>query len=457
VTRPRAAIFLLACWVLSAGATCLLPVPADKGRGIDGDFQHLTLSASGFFGLHWNSSGDSSLAAHHVPRILAALDSARSHYLSLPGAWEIPLGPRDHYPVLAVPQSVPGATTLPFSLDGVDGLSWIQLDPRPERWGSDPALLLDAVCAHEVFHAFQFARGADLRNLAFYEASAVWAEDQVFPNHDDWALRYLPALLERLPGDLDDAGGLREYGAGAVVKHLLAGQGSWEPCRVALRDGALSGRCWPLLLDSLSADAEGELASCLSELLGAGIPGLARRVPELETAPPLSRDSMPTLDPAAGAPTEAQVRASLSWQVLAPVSGVWRGAGDGLYHVGMSGGNPAPLGDSLWTRSDGSDWLLLVNAGEDWLPGLTWVQALEGASSIRVWPDPGGSLRWVEFAGAARPLTSFNLLGQRLGSWTPPAPGPGPFPLELPPCASGPLLLLDEDGNGIRVVVLRGF
>lgn len=457
MTGPRVAILLLIWRAGAAGATCLLPVPADKGMRIDQDFQHLALSPSGFFGLHWNSSGDSSLAAHHVPRILAALDSARSHYLSLSGAWEIPLGPRDHYPVLAVPQSVPGATTLPFSLDGVEGLSWIQLDTRPERWGGDPALLLEATCAHEFFHAFQFAQGADLRNLSFYEASAVWAEDQVFPDHDDWAVRYLPALLELLPGDLSDTGGLREYGAGAIVKHLLAGEGHWGPCRAALRHGATDGRCWPLLLDSLDADPEAELAACLSELLGAGIPGLERRVPELEAASPVSREDLPALDPAAGVPVEVVWRAPLSWRALAPSPGVWRGAGGGLYHTQVAGGSPSPLADSLWTLSDGRDWLLLVNADEEELPGLQWLQALEGATAFRVWPDPGGRARRIEFSGPARPLTIVNLLGQRLGSWTPPAPGPGPFPLLLPPSASGPLFLLDEEGRGIRVLVLRGF
>jgi hypothetical protein len=457
VTRRGALLLLLACGAACADASCLLPVPADKGRRLDQDFQHLTLSPGGFFGLHWNSSGDSALAAERVPAILAALDAAQDHYLALPGAWEIPLGPRAHYPVLALPQSVPGATTLPFSLNGVDGLSWIQLDTRPEAWGGDADLLLEAVCAHEVFHAFQFAQGADLRNLAFYESSAVWAEDQVFPDHDDWARRYLPALLERLPGDLDDTGGLREYGAGAIVKHLLAGEGHWGPCRDALRGGATTGRCWPLLLDSLAADAETELAACLSELLGAGVSGLARRVPELADLPTLDRGGFPVLDAAVGVPLEAQVRASLSWQALAPAPGVWRGAGQGLYHVGEAGGDPAPLEDSLWTVSDGRDWLLLVNAGEEWLPGLQWVQALEGAASFRVWPDPGGRARRIEFAGPARTLRICNLLGQQVGRWTPPGPGPGPFPLELPPAASGPLFLLDGDGHGIRVLVLRGF
>lgn len=456
MTRRVALLLLLACGA-AAEASCLLPVPADKDRHLDQDFQHLTLSGSGFFGLHWNSSGDSALAAERVPAILAALDAARDHYLALPGAWAIPLGPRDHYPVLALPQSVPGATTLPFSMDGVDGLSWIQLDTRPEQWGGDPVLLLETVCAHEVFHAFQFARGADLRNLAFYESSAVWAEDQVFPDHDDWARRYLPALLERLPGDLDDTGGLREYGAGAIVKHLLAGEGHWGPCRAALRDGATTGRCWPLLLDSLSAEAEPELAGCLAELLGAGLPGRARRVPELQDAANPDREAFPRLDPAAGVPMEAQVRASRSWQVLAPVTGVWRGAGDGLYHLGEAGGIPAPLVDSLWTGSEGRDWLLVVNAGEEWLPGLQWVQALQGASSFRVWPDPGGRARRIEFAGPARPLRVHNLLGQELGRWTPPGPGPGPFQLEFPPTASGPLFLLDVEGRGIRVLALPGF
>jgi len=441
----------------SANAACLLSTPPDKGARIDEAFQHVTPGSDGYFELHWNSSGDSALAAEHVPRILAALQAARAHYLSLPGAWDAPLGLRERYPVLVVRQDMPGATTLPFEEDGTGGLSWIQLDHQPERWGGDPGELLDVTCAHEFFHALQFARGADLRNLAFYESSAVWAEDQVFPDHDDWAVRYLPALLTDLRRPLTFTGGLREYGAGAVLKFLLAAEADWSPCRAALEYGALTGDCWPRLLDSLQAPPANELAACLTELLRAGDTDRDWRVPELAGQPAPLRATFPGLTHAGGIPAEAQELEGLAWEALAlSDAGGLRAAGQGLYHLAERAEQPVAWADSARMAVSNRDWLLLVNAGTPPRAGLGWLEWTAAAAPLRVWPNPGGFRRQVQFAGASHPLEIRNLLGQRLALWTPPGPGPGPWELVLPPAANGPLLLGDPDrGAAVRLSVLR--
>lgn len=458
--QPRALPILL---LLSSSslALCPLPIPADKGARIDEAFQHVTPSPGGFFELHWNSSGDSALAATRVPQILAALETARAHYLALPAAWDVPLGPRAAYPVLVVRQPVPGATTLPFSDGGVEGLTWIQLDHQPERWGGDPDELLEATCAHEFFHALQFAQGADLRNLAFYEASAVWAEDQVFPGHDDWSMRYLPALLENLTLPLDDTeggAGLRQYGSGAVLKFLLAGQPDWGPCRLALQQGALTGRCWPILLGGLDRAAEPELAACLGELLRAGQADPSRRVPELADQATPSRQDFPALLPGSSAPEEARALPAQCWLPLPAAGGAQaRVAGHGLFQLSGEGGTPLAVEDSSRVTLEAEDWLLVVNGSEAGRPGLTWLDWLaSGPASFRVWPNPGGSLRMVEFAGSSVPLEIRNLLGQLVALWTPPGPGPGPWPLVLPSRSSATLLLWEPHSQrGIRLSVLR--
>lgn len=441
----------------SASAACLLSAPPDKDAQIDEAFQHVTPGSDGYFELHWNSSGDSALAVEHVPRILAALQAARAHYLSLPGAWDAPLGPRARYPVLVVRQDTPGATTLPFEQDGTSGLSWIQLDHQPERWGGDPGELLDVTCAHEFFHALQFAWGADLRNLAFYESSAVWAEDQVFPDHDDWAARYLPALLTDLQRPLTYTGGLREYGAGAVLKFLLAEEADWSPCRAALQFGALTGDCWPRLLDSLQAPPADELAACLTELLRAGDAERAWRVPELAGQPAPMRSTFPGLTRAGGIPAEAQELEGLAWEALAlGDAGRLQAAGLGLYHLAETAEQPVAWADSARLAVSDQDWLLLVNAGTQPRAGLGWLAWSNAATPLRVWPNPGGSRRQLEFAAASYPLEIRNLLGQRLALWTPPGPGPGPWALVLPPAANGPLLLGDPArGAAVMLTVLR--
>lgn len=443
-----------------AHAACPLPLPAAKSARLDETFQHQTISPGGFFALYWNSSGDSALAAERVPRILAALDSARAFYLGLPGAWDAPLGLRAHYPVLVVRQGQPGATTLPFADAVATGLTWIQLDCDFARWGGEPDLLLDATCAHEYFHALQFARSFDWRDLAFYESSAVWAEDQVFPAHDDWAWRYLPALLADLHSPLDATDGAREYGAGAVLKCLLAEAGGWEPCRDALLAADAQTRCWPALLAGRGAQAAPGLARALAELLhaGDGTPALAWRVPELAAAEAVDRADFTPLRPGAVVPPDGTAElAGLSWRAL-PLAGAGNlrfDAGDcAAFRLG-SANQPEALADSSATMLGARDWLLLVNAAGQphaGLSGLLWEGPWAGLP-FRVWPNPGGSLRWVQFAGAPRPLDFFDLLGQRLGGWRP-APLAVPQLLTLPPAARGTLLVrIAGDDQGMAITL----
>ena len=441
-------------------AACPLPVPAGKGAGIDEGFQHQTLSPGGFFELFWNSSGDSALAADSVPFILAALDSAQTFYMGLPGAWPVPLGPRAHYPVIVVRQNQPGATTFPYEDGGVSGLTWIQLDHDFGRWGGNALQLLQVTCAHEFFHALQFARGFDLRDLSFCEAGAVWAEDQVHPGHDDWAARYLPTFLATLSEPLTASDGLRDYGAAALVKFLLVGEGDWGPLRQALLADHDQARSWAVLLANLAAAPQLEMARALAELVGAGAQHDSRpwRVPELADAAPVNRGLYAGLQASVdGVPAGADLIEGLSWQPM-PVGGSGRlalsSSSAGLYHLAGASAEPSQLADSARVTLLSGDWLLLVNSGSSEAEGL--LQAAwdtPWASSFRVWPNPGDRRRHVEFFSQATPLVICNLLGQRVGVWSPPGPGPGPFVLDLPASAQGTLLLQERGGRGLALTV----
>jgi hypothetical protein len=458
VRRSAAALLAALIWAAQAGAHegCLLPLPAGKARqGAEEAFQHRSLSASGFFALFWNSSGDSAFIPAYVDPLLQAFETALAAQEAWGAPWPIPLGDRDAYPVYMVPMNAPGGTSPPYSEGGVSGLTWIQLDHDPARWGGDPLRLLEVLAAHELFHARQFARAFDWRDLAFYEASAVWAEDRVHPGHDDWAGRYLQAWLDSWEEPLDRSGGLREYGAGAALIFLLEGEGGLEPLWTALAAPAQGGRCWPTLLATLSADPGEELLALAAERLRAGRSG-PFRVPELATAPRLELGDLPA--PAAPGPLPEAPPPGLG--TLPELSlQAWRLPAGRLQlewwpHplAARLEGPDAPLqrlaaADTLLAAGSGS-LLLAVNPAP--LPRAllsAWAR-LGAAPAFRLWPDPGGRLRTVEFAGPPQALVLHDLLGRRLWSWTPTG-GASRQTLILPGRWRGPLFLVAENGHAL--------
>ncbi|MGH2955221.1 MAG: MXAN_6640 family putative metalloprotease, partial [Solirubrobacterales bacterium] len=90
---------------------------------------------------------------------------------------------------------------------------------------ADPTIPLAVTAAHELNHVLQFGIDA-LQDGWLLESTAVWAEERVFPEADDW-LNYIPAIAGT-PGtpitDFEGANGLRVYGA-AVWNHWLASGG----------------------------------------------------------------------------------------------------------------------------------------------------------------------------------------------------------------------------------------
>lgn len=437
-------------------AACVLAPEAGKGaRPDESAFQHESISPGGFFALHWNSEGDSAFAADLVQPLLAAFDSSLAAQESWGAPWSIPLGERSAYPVYMAPLNAPGATSVPYEEGGQSGLTWIQLDNRPARWSDAPQAFLEVTAAHELFHARQFARAFDWDELAFYEASAVWAEDRVYPDHDDWADRYLPAWLEHWDEPLNETGGLREYGAGCVVKYLLAGGPNLGPLWHALDAPAWEEqRGWSGLLEALVANPLAELLGLASERLRAGRPG-GFRVPELAAAEPLDLSALPA--PLAAAelsippPVLAEVGALSIGAVRLPAGRLranwffWPGQ-LAARQEGLAGELvPLDAADTLIVAGP-STILLKANALPFAQPLLTTWQALGDAPALLVWPNPGGRLRTLEFAGVPRPLILHDILGRTLWTWTPSNPSPRQT-LLLPGRWRGPLFLASEDGS----------
>jgi hypothetical protein len=120
--------------------------------------------------------------------------------------------------------------------------AFLVLDNDYEEFGyPDPDIPLSVTAAHEYNHILQFAIDA-LQDVWMFESTATWAEEQVFPDANDWLLSYMAAWARNPNQSLTKAsagGGLRVYGS-AVWNHWLelgAGYGadvildSWERSR----------------------------------------------------------------------------------------------------------------------------------------------------------------------------------------------------------------------------------
>jgi hypothetical protein len=104
-------------------------------------------------------------------------------------------------------------------------------DYSPTEFGDpNPLALMQVTLAHEYNHALQF--GIDsIQDGWLLESSAVWAEERVFPDGNDY-LHYLPGFAGT-PGipitDFAGANGLRVYGAGVFQHWLDRGPANYGP------------------------------------------------------------------------------------------------------------------------------------------------------------------------------------------------------------------------------------
>lgn len=95
-------------------------------------------------------------------------------------------------------------------------------DYRPRQFPSQTRLKnLQVTAAHEYFHAVQFAYDA-FEDSWFMEATATWAEDEVYPDINDnlQYLRHGPLRRPRVPLDKFELGGLHQYGDWLFFRYL---------------------------------------------------------------------------------------------------------------------------------------------------------------------------------------------------------------------------------------------
>ena len=79
-------------------------------------------------------------------------------------------------------------------------------------FGHKPEESLAVTCAHEFFHAIQFAYRCDMNLCYFMEISSVWMEDQAYTQVNDY-LNYLPYFFSYPQVSLTNSIGLHMYGS----------------------------------------------------------------------------------------------------------------------------------------------------------------------------------------------------------------------------------------------------
>ena len=436
---------------LAHGKSCILEPPSARPLLQLGAWQEQLDSPDGHFVIHWNSSGDSASTGATAQAVLEGLLAAARVYHDSLGYARPPAAEGTAVPVFLQPQPAMGATQ-PQNPVGNGYSSSLFLDRSFARWGADSLGLASLTAAHEYFHAVQFGSGFFVSNLAFYEASAVWAEDRVYPAQDDWVTRYAPSFLADLSLPLDTFSGVRHYGAAAALKILLASQDGPEDLRLTLQ---LAGQhhAWPFLL-SLRSDANTALAHMLAELLhagsrvsqGAGVPSF----PELGALPEVDRQQFPMQYDGAGL-------APLASLILRPgtPSSVLQTALP-VYALDWPSWTPAVVAADQCLPLGADDLLLMPNPAP-----LSWLELIQlGACTL---PEPGFSVSSLGNPSRIRitveegplALGLYTILGTRIPDWSLHLDR-GVFDIPVPGLASGSYLLIAlPHGPARRVLVVK--
>jgi hypothetical protein len=156
-----------------------------------------------------------------------------------------------------------------YSDDDADGYPFIVIAARTLEQPNQAAL----TAAHELFHAMQRETGAYRANDQgswYFEATAVWAENEVYPDDPDYADKlHAWAFLPELPihyfrepdGELD---GLHQYGAFVFVRHLTEIEADRELVRRSWQEAGEAAD--PLaVIDGLLAEGGRDVESAFFE------------------------------------------------------------------------------------------------------------------------------------------------------------------------------------------------
>ncbi|HOO56535.1 MAG TPA: DUF6055 domain-containing protein [bacterium] len=80
--------------------------------------------------------------------------------------------------------------------------------------------LVEVIAAHEFFHAIQFGMNYDAPTTWFLEMNAVWMEEEVFPDVDDYIPQYLDYRFRNTDEPIDKHSGLLAYGSAIFLRYI---------------------------------------------------------------------------------------------------------------------------------------------------------------------------------------------------------------------------------------------
>ena len=214
--------------------------------------QHLVISPGGHFMIHYDTFGSHAVAStdgdrnglpDYVDEVARTFDTIWDLQVNEMGH-RTPISDGDSYYDVYIrnlaPQSLYGGAW-PETFTGHVTSSYMQVDNNYtdsiyQTRGLDG---LHVTAAHEFYHAVQFAYYVDFNELWWHELTAVWMEDVVYDDLNDY-YQYLPSFFSFPTASLDrftDAYDLHPFGAAVYAHHIehlhgaKAIRNTWEVLR----------------------------------------------------------------------------------------------------------------------------------------------------------------------------------------------------------------------------------
>ena len=227
-------ILILKPSALFSRRDCLQQAKFDAlGRSDRPDLDTFNISPSGHFYIHYDLTGDaapdlSDNNENGIPDYVDAVgmiaDSAYHLLVNVMGYQEEPFdgeGGYDIYIKYYGSDSVYG-----YNYKESGGTSYLEMDndygPQSEKsnFNLSPIQIMNISVGHEYFHAIQWGYEDNLgSNAYFYEMSAMWFEDVIIPDGNDYLDGWLDPLFNNPEADFDQTGGGYEL---ALFGHYLS-------------------------------------------------------------------------------------------------------------------------------------------------------------------------------------------------------------------------------------------
>ena len=190
------------------------------------DKDTLAISPSGHFYVHYDLTGnaapdltdqDGNGTPDYVDEVGAIADSAHHVLVDMLGYEEESFDGEGGYDIYVMSY---GSGSYGYCYVGGNGTSWIQIDNDYLGYDLPPIKIMQISLGHEYFHAIHFGYRSTLgSNSYFYEMSAMWFEDVLIPDGNDYLNDWADPFLEDPMESFDNTGNGYEL---ALFGHYLS-------------------------------------------------------------------------------------------------------------------------------------------------------------------------------------------------------------------------------------------